>query len=157
MAAARSPPPGSRSWKGRKNYELYTTLDFSTPEGKHIFLKLIEACDIWMESSKPGSYTKWGLMFSDEVVLQTNPKMLSSPMCRTACYGQSARCRTCGLSGPGSLLPYDMIRMPPPWRPGPRFGGLMYQTGFPDPEPPVRANPWTRPDMRTIWAGLRTT
>jgi crotonobetainyl-CoA:carnitine CoA-transferase CaiB-like acyl-CoA transferase len=45
--------------------------DFSKPEGRAIF-KLVQVCDIWMESSKPGSYSKWNL--TDDV-LQTNPKL----------------------------------------------------------------------------------
>ena len=37
------------------------------------------------------------------------------------------------------------------------FGGLMYQTGFPDPDPPVRANPWTADYITALfclWSSL---
>jgi crotonobetainyl-CoA:carnitine CoA-transferase CaiB-like acyl-CoA transferase len=40
---------------------------------------------------------------------------------------------------------------------GQAFGGLMYQTGFPDPEPPVRANPWTADYITALfclWSSL---
>jgi crotonobetainyl-CoA:carnitine CoA-transferase CaiB-like acyl-CoA transferase len=40
---------------------------------------------------------------------------------------------------------------------GQAFGGLMYLTGFPDPEPPVRANPWTGDYITALfclWASL---
>ncbi|MGH7963555.1 MAG: CaiB/BaiF CoA transferase family protein [Candidatus Binatia bacterium] len=112
------------SWIQERRNELYTTLDFSQPEGRAVFLKLIQWCDIWMESSKPGSYPKWGL--SDEVVLQANPKVI---IAHVSGYGQTGHPDYLGRAS------YDMI--------GQAFGGLMYQTGFPDPEPPVRANPWT--------------
>ena len=126
------------TWVQERRNELYTTLDFSTPEGKQIFLKLIEACDIWMESSKPGSYTKWGL--TDEVVLQTNPKIV---IAHVSGYGQTGHADYLGRAS------YDMI--------GQAFGGLMYQTGFPDPEPPVRANPWTADYITALfclWSSL---
>ncbi len=126
------------TWIQERRNELYTTLDFSIPEGKQIFLKLIEACDIWMESSKPGSYTKWGL--TDDVVLQTNPKIV---IAHVSGYGQTGHEDYLGRAS------YDMI--------GQAFGGLMFQTGFPDPEPPVRANPWTADYITALfclWSSL---
>jgi len=47
-------------------------LNIPTPEGREIFTKLIKWCDIWMESSKIGTYEKWGL--SDEYIWSINPK-----------------------------------------------------------------------------------
>jgi crotonobetainyl-CoA:carnitine CoA-transferase CaiB-like acyl-CoA transferase len=126
------------TWVQERRNELYTTLDFSTPEGKDLFLRLIRECDIWMESSKPGSYTKWGL--TDEVVLQTNPKIV---IAHVSGYGQTGHEDYLGRAS------YDMI--------GQAFGGLMYQTGFPDPEPPVRANPWTADYITALfclWSSL---
>ena len=126
------------TWIQERRNELYTTLDFSTPEGKDVFLRLIKACDIWMESSKPGSYTKWGL--TDEVVLQTNPQIV---IAHVSGYGQTGHEEYLGRAS------YDMI--------GQAFGGLMYQTGFPDPEPPVRANPWTADYITALfclWSSL---
>lgn len=126
------------TWVQERRNELYTTLDFSTPEGKDLFLRLIRECDIWMESSKPGSYTKWGL--TDEVVLQTNPQIV---IAHVSGYGQTGHEDYLGRAS------YDMI--------GQAFGGLMYQTGFPDPEPPVRANPWTADYITALfclWSSL---
>lgn len=126
------------TWIQERRNELYTTLDFGTPEGKAIFLKLIKECDIWMESSKPGSYPKWGL--TDEVVLNENPKIV---IAHVSGYGQSGHEEYLGRAS------YDMI--------GQAFGGLMHQTGFPDPEPPVRANPWTADYITALfclWSSL---
>lgn len=120
------------SWIQERRNEFYITLDFSRPEGRDAFLKLISACDIWMESSKPGSYSKCGL--SDDVVLQTNPKIV---IAHVSGYGQTGHPDYLGRAS------YDMI--------GQAFGGLMYQTGFPDPEPPVRANPWTADYITALW------
>ena len=126
------------TWIQERRNEWYVTLDFSKPEGKDLFLKLVKSCDIWMESSKPGSYTKWGL--TDEAVLQANPKLV---IAHVSGYGQTGHPDYLGRAS------YDMI--------GQAFGGLMYQTGFPDPDPPVRANPWTADYITALfclWSSL---
>ena len=126
------------TWIQERRNEWYVTLDFSKPEGKELFLKLVKSCDIWMESSKTGSYDKWGL--TDEAVLQANPKLV---IAHVSGYGQS------GHQDYLSRASYDMI--------GQAFGGLMYQTGFPDPDPPVRANPWTADYITALfclWSSL---
>lgn len=126
------------TWIQERRNSLYATLDFSQPEGREVFLKLIKVCDIWMESSKPGSYTKWGL--TDEVVLQANPKLV---IAHVSGYGQTGHPDYLGRAS------YDMI--------GQAFGGLMYQTGFPDPDPPIRANPWTADYITALfclWSSL---
>ena len=126
------------TWIQERRNEWYVTLDFSKPEGRDVFLKLVKSCDIWMESSKPGSYTKWGL--TDEAVLQANPKLV---IAHVSGYGQTGHQDYLGRAS------YDMI--------GQAFGGLMYQTGFPDPAPPVRANPWTADYITALfclWSSL---
>jgi len=112
------------SWLAERRNEFNVTLDMATPDGKGLFLKLIERADIWMESSKPGVYDRWGL--SDDVVLARNPRIV---ICHVSGYGQTGDASYLGRAS------YDMI--------GQAFGGSMYQTGFPDPDPPVRAAPWT--------------
>jgi crotonobetainyl-CoA:carnitine CoA-transferase CaiB-like acyl-CoA transferase len=126
------------TWIQERRNSFYATLDFGKPEGQDLFLKLIKVCDIWMESSKPGSYVKWGL--TDEVVLQANPKIV---IAHVSGYGQTGHPDYLGRAS------YDMI--------GQAFGGLMYQTGFPDPDPPVRANPWTADYITALfclWSSL---
>ncbi|HXG20166.1 MAG TPA: CoA transferase [Methylomirabilota bacterium] len=126
------------TWIQERRNEWYATLDFSKPEGQEVFLRLIKVCDIWMESSKPGSYAKWGL--TDESVLHANPKLV---IAHVSGYGQTGHPDYLGRAS------YDMI--------GQAFGGLMYQTGFPDPDPPVRANPWTADYITALfclWSSL---
>ncbi|HVA68851.1 MAG TPA: CoA transferase, partial [Candidatus Binataceae bacterium] len=53
---------------------LCVTLDMSKPKGREIFLKLAARSEIWMESSKSGTYDKWGL--SDAAVWKVNPKLV---------------------------------------------------------------------------------
>ena len=112
---------------------FYVTLDLSTPQGRELFLRLVRTRDIWMESSKPGTWEKWGL--SDDVVLEANPGLVIT---HVSGYGQSGHPDYLGRAS------YDMI--------GQAFGGLMYLTGFPDPEPPVRANPYTGDYLTALFA-----
>jgi crotonobetainyl-CoA:carnitine CoA-transferase CaiB-like acyl-CoA transferase len=111
------------SWLAERRNEFNVTLDMSTPEGKEKFLKLAARADIWMESSRPGAYDRWGL--SDAVVQAANPALV---ICHVSGYGQTGDPTYLGRAS------YDMI--------GQAFGGSMYQTGFDD-SPPTRAAPWT--------------
>ena len=122
------------SWLAERRNEFNVTLDMATPEGKEIFLKLAARADIWMESSRPGTYDKWGL--TDAVVMAANPALV---ICHVSGYGQWGDPSYLGRAS------YDMI--------GQAFGGSMYQTGFPEPEPPTRAAPWTA-DYITALYGL---
>ena len=112
------------SWIQERRNSFCITLDLARPEGRDLFLRLVKTCDIWMESSKPGAYSRWGL--GDDVVLQANPRLVFA---HVSGYGQTGHPDYLGRAS------YDMI--------GQAFGGMMYQTGFPDPSPPTRAAPWT--------------
>ena len=112
---------------------FYITLDISTPEGRKLFLRLVRSRDIWMESSKAGTFPKWGL--TDDVVLAANPALVIT---HVSGYGQSGHPEYLGRAS------YDMIAQ--------AFGGLMYQTGFPDPDPPVRAAPYTGDYITALFA-----
>ena len=111
------------SWLAERRNEFNITLDLANPEDKERFLKLAARADIWMESSRPGAYERWGL--SDAVVQAANPRLV---ICHVSGYGQTGEPSYLGRAS------YDMI--------GQAFGGSMYQTGFPD-APPTRAAPWT--------------
>ncbi len=110
-------------WIQDRRNTHHITLDLSTPEGKDLFLRLITEADIWMEASIPGAYAGWGL--DDETVLKANPRLV---IAHVSGYGQTGHADYLGRAS------YDFI--------GQAFGGMMHLTGFPDPEPPVRAAPW---------------
>jgi crotonobetainyl-CoA:carnitine CoA-transferase CaiB-like acyl-CoA transferase len=118
---------GSRvaaGWIQDRRNTHHVTLDLSTAKGKELFLGLIAQADIWMESSIPGTYAEWGL--DDETILKTNPRIVVT---HVSGYGQD------GHPDYLSRASYDFI--------GQGFGGLMNLTGFPEPDPPVKATPWT--------------
>ena len=111
-------------WVQMRRNSFHVTLDLSTPRGKEMFLNLISQADIWMESSIPGTYSEWGL--DDETVLKVNPRLVITHVSGFGQYGHPDYLNRAS---------YDFI--------GQAFGGLMNLTGFPDPDPPVRAAPWT--------------
>ena len=111
-------------WVQCRRNSFHTTLDLSNAKGREMFLELITKVDIWMESSIPGTYTEWGL--DDETVLKANPRLVIT---HVSGYGQY------GHPDYLNRASYDFI--------GQAFGGMMNLIGFPDPDPPVRAAPWT--------------
>ena len=60
------------------------TLALNVPEGKEIFERLLKWADIWVESSKPGMYPKWG--YTDEAGHAINPKLV---IVHISGYGQT--------------------------------------------------------------------
>jgi len=97
-------------------------LDIATPEGKEIFLKMLEDTDILIESSKGGSYDKMGL--SDEVLWGVNKKLV---IVHVSAYGQKGDpgyVKKAGLDGVAQA-----------------FSGYMYWNG--EPEKPMRVKPYT--------------
>jgi crotonobetainyl-CoA:carnitine CoA-transferase CaiB-like acyl-CoA transferase len=134
-------PDGSSSvatnWIQERRNVFCITLDFSKPRGREVFFKLVPTCDIWMESSKPGTYARWQL--DDDSVWKVNPKIVIT---HVSGYGQYGDPRYVARAS------YDVV--------GQAFGGMMYQTGFPD-NPPSRAAPWTGDYITalfTLWSSL---
>ena len=125
-------PAVATNWIQERRNVFCVTLNLAEPRGRDLFLKLLATCDIWMESSKPGSYPRWGL--GDDAVRKINPKLVIT---HVSGYGQS------GEPGYVTRASYDIV--------GQAFGGMMYQTGYPD-NPPSRAAPWTGDYMTAMFA-----
>ncbi len=124
-------PSVATNWIQERRNVLCVTLDFSKPRGRDLFLKIAAECDIWMESSKPGTYPRWGL--DDETLWKVNPRLV---IAHVSGFGQS------GEPGYVRRTSYDVV--------GQAFSGMMYQTGYPD-HPPSRAAPWTGDYMTAMF------
>ena len=125
-------------WVQDRRNTHHITLDLSSAKGKELFLALIPQADIWMEASIPGTYQKWGL--DDNTVLEVNPRIV---IAHVSGYGQSGHPDYLGRAS------YDFI--------GQAFGGMMHLTGFPEPDPPVRAVPWIGDRITSLfclWSSL---
>jgi crotonobetainyl-CoA:carnitine CoA-transferase CaiB-like acyl-CoA transferase len=131
-------PPVATNWIQERRNMFCVSLDLTKPQGRDLFLKLAARADIWMESSKPATCAKFGL--HDEEVFKVNPKLVIT---HVSGYGQT------GHPDYIHRASYDIV--------GQAFGGMMYQTGFPDPDPPTRAAPWTADYITalfTLWSSL---
>lgn len=121
--------------KHRNNRSL--VCDWSTPEGKEVFLKLMADNDILVESSKGGQMDRWGL--SDDVLWAANPKL---SIVHVSGYGQT------GLPNYVKRGGYDAIAQ--------AFGGIMYLNGEADGDP-MPCNPYIADQLTAnmcTWSGL---
>jgi len=110
-------------WAQEHRNELDIALDIPG-KGREIFFKLLKWADIFMESSKGGTYAKWGL--TDDVLWEQNPQLI---IVHVSGFGEE------GVPEYVTRASYDAV--------GQAFGGYSFINGFPDPMPPMRANPYT--------------
>jgi L-carnitine CoA-transferase len=120
-------PPGadastgvSESWVQYSRNKLSLGLDIRTTDGRAAFLDLLARSEIWIESSRPGTYDRLGL--SDAVAWSVNPKLV---IVHVSGFGQTGDPQR--IASPS----YDLI--------GQAFSGYLSLQGDPDPEPPMRA------------------
>lgn len=110
----------SESWVQYSRNKLSVGLDVRKPEGRAIFLRLIEQSDIWIESSRPGTYEKFGL--SDEEVWRANPRLT---IVHVSGHGRTGRPDRVGAPS------YDLTAQ--------AYSGFLSLQGNPDPDPPMRS------------------
>ncbi len=110
----------SESWAQYARNKLSVGLDVRKPEGRRVFLDLARESDIWIESSRPGTYDRLGL--SDAEVWEANPRL-------TIVH----------VSGNGQTGDPDRIGAPSYDLTAQALSGFLSLQGNPDPEPPMRS------------------
>ncbi len=110
----------SESWVQYARNKLSVGLDARRPEGRAVFLDLARESDIWIESSRPGTYDRLGL--SDKEVWAANPRLT---IVHVSGNGQSGDPRR--VASPS----YDLTAQ--------ALSGFLSLQGKPDPEPPMRS------------------
>lgn len=110
----------SESWVQYSRNKLSVGLDVRRPEGREVFLDLIRASDIWVESSRPGTYDRLGL--SDSVAWQANPRLT---IVHVSGFGRTGDPERIGAPS------YDLTAQ--------AYSGYLSLQGEPDPSPPTRA------------------
>lgn len=110
----------SESWVQYARNKLSVGLDLRRPEGLEVFLDLARRSDIWVESSRPGTYERLGL--PDAVLWAANPRLT---IVHVSGFGQT------GDPGRVGRPSFDLI--------GQAYSGYLSLQGEPDPAPPARA------------------
>ncbi|HTW77586.1 MAG TPA: CoA transferase [Thermoplasmata archaeon] len=110
----------SESWVQYSRNKLSVGLDVRTSDGREVFRDLARRSDIWIESSRPGTYDKLGL--SDAEMLRANPRLTIVHVSGNGQTGTPER-----VSAPS----YDLTAQ--------AYSGYLSLQGEPDPAPPMRA------------------
>ncbi len=110
----------SESWVQYARNKLSVGLDVRTPAGRRVFLDLLAHSDVWIESSRPGTYDRLGL--SDEEAWTANPRL-------TIVH----------VSGHGRTGEPSRVAAPSYYLTAQAYSGYLSLQGNPDPDPPMRA------------------
>ncbi len=113
-------PGVSESWVQYARNKLSIGLDLRNPEGRAVFLDLLRASEIWIESSRPGTYEKLGL--DDATVRAAAPALTVVHISGFGRTGDPER-----LRAPS----FDLIAQ--------AYSGFLSLQGEPDPAPPARS------------------
>lgn len=112
------------AWSVEHRNQRAISLNIPSPEGREVLTRLLKECDILVESSKGGTWTKWGL--TDDALWEINPKLV---IAHVSGFGQTGDPRY--VSRPS----FDPI--------GQAFSGFMAINGEPDPAAPYAPKPFT--------------
>lgn len=125
------------AWSVDRRNQRMITLNIPSPEGKEILLQMVKWADVLVESSKGGTWEKWGL--TDEVLWEANPALV-----------------ILHISGFGNWGDPDYVRKASFDPIGQAFSGYSNLNGFPD-SPPSVTKPFTGDFMTGLmgaWATL---
>ncbi len=110
----------SESWVQYGRNKLSVGLDVRRPRGRQVFLDLVRRSDVWIESSRPGTYDRLGL--GDEEVWKANPRLTIVHVSGFGRTGSPAR-----VAAPS----FDLSAQ--------AYSGFLGLQGEPEPAPPMRA------------------
>lgn len=112
------------AWSAERRNQRTMSLNIPSPEGKEILLNMVKWADILVESSKGGTWKKWGL--TDEVLWEANPALV---IVHVSGFGQT------GDPEYVTRPSFDSI--------GQAFSGFMSINGMEEPHPPYVTKPFT--------------
>jgi len=110
----------SEAWVQYGRNKLSLGLDLRRPEGREVFLDLLRRSDIWIESSRPGTYDRLGL--DDAAVLAAQPRLTIVHVSGFGRTGEPER---------RAAASFDLIAQ--------AYSGFLSLQGAPDPAPPMRS------------------
>lgn len=113
-----------QSWSMERRNQQSIALDIPSPQGREILLRMLANADLLVESSRGGTWERWGL--TDEVLWAANPALVIVHVSGFGLSGDPAYLRRAS---------FDSI--------GQAFSGYLALNGFPDPLPPYVTKPYT--------------
>ncbi|MDR1185766.1 MAG: CoA transferase [Coriobacteriales bacterium] len=125
------------AWSVDRRNQRMMSLNIPSPEGREVLLDLVKDADILVESSKGGTWKKWGI--TDEVLWEANPSLVILHISGFGNWGDPAYVNRAS---------FDPI--------GQAFSGYAQLNGFPD-SPPSITKPFTgdfMTGMMGAWACL---
>lgn len=120
-----------KAWAVEHRNTRAMALNVRTPEGEDVLRRLLADTDVLIESSKGGTWKKWGL--DDDVLWEINPRLV---VVHVSGYGQT------GDPEYVSRASFDTI--------GQAFGGFMAVNGTP--EVPLPVKPYTCDYVTALFA-----
>jgi crotonobetainyl-CoA:carnitine CoA-transferase CaiB-like acyl-CoA transferase len=120
-------------WAQENRNKLDIVLDLTRPESEEILGGLLAKADIWIESSRPGTYAEH-LGFTDEWALGINPRLV---VVHVSGFGQD------GDPDTFKRASFDVI--------GQAFSGFLSMNGDPD-GPPMKSNPFANDYVTALFA-----
>ena len=130
-----TPLPGADTlvWLSEARNKRFVTIDLRNPEGRSLFLQLVEKSDVVMENFRPITLEKWGLGF--DVLQAVNPRIV---LLRVSAYGQTGPYR----EKPGFA------------RVAHGFSGLTHLAGMPDGPPVVPGSTSLADYISGLWGAM---
>lgn len=125
------------AWSVDRRNQRMMSLNIPSPEGREVLFDLVKDADILVESSKGGTWEKWGI--TDEVLWEANPALVILHISGFGNWGDPSYV---------SRASFDPI--------GQAFSGYAQLNGFPD-SPPSITKPFTGDFMTGLmgaWACL---
>lgn len=125
-------------WAQENRNKLDLVLDLTKPDAKDVLGALLARADVWIESSRPGTYPE-RLGMSDEWALGVNPRLVVVHVSGFGQYGDPDTYRRAS---------YDVI--------GQAFSGYLSMNGDPD-GPPLKSNPFANDyvtGLFALWSAL---
>ena len=123
------------AWSAERRNQRMMTLNIPSDEGKEVLFRLIKDADVLVESSKGGTWKKWGL--TDEVLWEHNPALV---ILHISGFGQT------GDPDYVKKASFDPI--------GQAFSGYASLNGFPG-TPPSVTTPFTGDYMTGLMGASR--
>ncbi len=126
------------AWSVERRNQRMISLNIPTPEGKEVLLRMVKWADVLVESSKGGTWEKWGI--TDELLWEANPALV---IVHVSGFGQTGDPKYISRGS------FDSI--------GQAFSGFMSINGMPDPHPPYVTKPFTGDFVTGLfgaWAAL---